>query len=242
MPMTEMNQEAEGTQEVPAYTQGMEGSEQGGDPEAQKRVQAYTSVLIKIMHSKETRDGLIDMLAGGEKEKAPGPAEGSEGMPREQKGRTNDPFIAVPQAAVVVNDMALAFMKDNGIEVDFGTQLAGSATVISDIIQLGYAKKIWPELSQEEVAGIYEDALQIVIERGLKDGSIDPIQLQADVEPLMNEDQKGIGNQMAEKGGLGSEPSQQAMTEQYAQGQVRQTKAGFSKENAEKKQQALGGQ
>ena len=244
----EMMPEQEQTQEgVPSYTSGQEGQEEM-DPQMKKKVETYETVLINLMHSEETKGGVIEALAQGDfdteenapDKNAPGPAEGSSGMPRNQN-QTGDPLVSVPEVAVNLNDTAVAMMTDSGAVPDFGVQLAASALLIDDLIQLGQAAKLWPDVQKNEVEAIYEDTLQIVIERGLADGSIDPIQLQLDVEPLMNDDQSRAGQALAKNGNLSAEPSQASMTEQYAQGKVRNAASAGAQAKGKEKQTAMQG-
>ena len=211
---------------VPAYTDAMSqaGSEEI-DPQTKSRIEAFNVVLMNIMHSEQTREEVLNMLKDdGDDDEA-----------------TNDPFLTIPNAAVSINDMAVTLMAEKQIKVGFDIQLAGSVLVLNDLVELGIATKLWEELPEEDVAMIYEDTLQIVIERGLEDGSIDPIQLQLDAESLMNEDQKRGGDALAQEKGLGAEPSSQAMSEQHAQGRERKAMEEATSKAAKEKQTALQG-
>jgi hypothetical protein len=208
---------------VPAYTDGIEGQEGKVDEEMVGRIDTFNTVLINLMHSEQTKNETLTML------KDDGDEDDSE----------SDPFISIPNAAVTINDMGVALMAESGVTVDFAVQLAGSSLLINDLIQLGYAAELWDELSTEEIKAIYEDALQIVIERGLKDGSIDPIQLQLDAEGLMDENQKSAGSQLAQEKGLGEEPSEQAVMEQHGRSRELKAKQDASSRVAKEKDRAL---
>lgn len=204
-------------EQVPAYTDGLPQEGQQVDPELQKKVDTFGVVLIEVMHSDQTKQETLNMLKGEDE-------------------TTSDPFIAIPDAAVAVNDMAVALMSDSGAVPDFAVQLSGSVLIINDLIQLGIASGLWDDLGEEDIKMIYEDTLQIVIERGLADGSIDPIQLQLDAEGFMDENQKTVGGKLALEKGLGKEPSQQAMNEQFAQGRERKVMKGATAKAAKDKQ------
>lgn len=165
---------------------------------AKDEIEKYNTVLMTLLHSEKTRDKVMDILSSGQ----------------------GDIFTSVPQAAVTVNDMGVNLMGQSGGVVSPGTQLGSSQYLIEDLIQLGMAKGLWEEPTEEELLGLVEDTIQIVIERGLADGSIDPIQLQLEVEPLMNEDQKRVGVMMQEEQSMASEPSQEAVVDQYVNSQM----------------------
>ena len=191
---------AQGDQPVDKYTGGMPpgGGGQEVDPKIQGQIDSFKSVLMKVMHSKETRGGVLDILKSSE-----------------------DPFSTFPTAAVAINDMAVSLMSKGGNQVSFAVQLGASEYLISDLLHLGYAAAGWDELAEEEVKSLYEDTIQIVISRGLNDGSIDPIQLQLEGQDLMTEDQRRAGDMMAKDADIPSDPSQQVMMEQYSNSNVR---------------------
>ena len=197
---------------VESYTAGVPQEGQEADPKMAKQVEGYISVLNELLHSEKSRDSVTDVLTSNP-----------------------DPFMTLPQAAVSTNDMGVNLMQQSGVKVSFATQLAASTYLIEDLIHLGYAAAGWENLSEEDIAALYEDTLQIVIERGLADGSIDPIQLQLDVEPLMDEDMQRAGQHFADQEGLGSEPSNQAMVGQYANVQEQKTAQTQAKSGAKQK-------
>lgn len=192
---------------VPSGAEGEEGEAQ--DPKMKSKVDAYVSVLTELLHSPKSRDSVTDVLM-----------------------KDSDPFNTVPQLAVSVNDMGVNLMKQSNVEVPFSVQLAASTYLIEDLIHLGYAAAGWDQLDDTDIAGIYEDTLQIVIERGLKDGSIDPIQLQMETEPMLNENQKAAGQYGAQEAGLDSAPSQGAMIDQHTKGKLRQAEGRQAKKTA----------
>lgn len=195
---------------VDKYVQNV--TEEGG-PEVSSKdkamVDKYVQVLTELIHSPKSRDSVVNTITS-----AP------------------DPFDVVPQAAVSTNDMGVSLMKQNGTEIGFGIQLSASTFLITELIHLGYAAAGWEDLSEEEFAGIYEDTIQMVIERGLADGSIDPIQLQLEVEPLLDENQRAGAKAFQQEAGVADEPSQAAMVDQQVSGAVRQKEGQMTKQQA----------
>jgi len=191
------------------------------DEKTKSQVDAFSVVLMNVMHSEQMAGQTMKMLSAG------------------QEDGQSDPYLVIPKAAVTINDMAVNMMAETGEEVGFDVQLAGSSLLMNDLIQLGYANNLWPKMSQEEIAAVYEDTVQVVIERGLKDGSIDPIQLQVDAEKAMNPDQKRMGDALAQENGMEVEPSNASIMEQHAVGRERSALATKTKQDAKQKQSAM---
>lgn len=159
------------------------------DPKTKQQIDVYSTMLTKFIHGKETRDKVLEMLQAG------------------------NPVDAVPPAAIAINEQAEQAMKG---KVTPDVVLGASVTLVSDLIEVGIAAGLFEKPSDEDISFIYQDTLQIYIEKGLKDGSIDPVQLQRDVEPLMSDEQRKAGMAMAKETGVGDEPDQREIIERYA--------------------------
>jgi len=202
---------------------------QGGDPndpqvaKIMQQAKAYETVLKNIIHGEETRDDVIEMLTS-----------------------VPDPLVSMPQAAMTINDMGVATMKQGGVNVSQEVQMVASGFLLDDLSMLGEATQTFT-MGEEEMAAVMEDTFQIYVERGLEDGSIDPIQLQLETEKLMSKEQIAAGVTMGQ-GKVPQKPNQQAATAQYTQGQVKKAEENIKgqqlKKEAVAKQQALinGGQ
>ena len=164
------------------------------DPKTQQQIDVYSTMLTKFIHGKETQSQVLDMIKAG------------------------DPTKTIPPAAVAINDQGEQAMKG---KVSTDVVLGASVPLVSDLIEIGIAAGLFEQPSDEEISYIYQDTLQMYIEKGLKDGSIDPIQLQQDVEPLMNDEQRQAGLEMGKIAGVSSEPNQAAIIEQYANNRVK---------------------
>lgn len=106
------------------------------------------------------------------------------------------------------------------------------------------------EISEEEIPALFEDTLQMYIQQGLEDGSIDPIQLQIDGEQLMSEEQRAGGQAIGQHYGVPMNLSQSQIMEQYGNKRAEQGRMkaedNFSRERAraaqQQQQQPQGGQ
>jgi hypothetical protein len=87
--------------------------------------------------------------------------------------------------------------------------------LVSDLIEVGNAGGYFKVDQEEQVRDITQATFQNYIERGLKDGSIDPIELQSSVEPLLNEQQKTMGSQFGGEHKVPERPNEETAMEVY---------------------------
>jgi len=133
---------------------------------------AYLTGLMKMLHSKETSKDVVGMLGS-----AP-------------------PETSVPETALQVFQMFDGeIQKGSKEETPLQTKLHGAVYLIQDLIEIGNSAGVWDqEVIAEESFGEYlKTFLQTYIQKGLEDGSVDPVELQEAVEPLMDEQQKADG-------------------------------------------------
>jgi hypothetical protein len=192
--------------------QGQPIEAQGQPPEGQewkpsKQDEAYTSALLKAVHSKKTRKKVHDMLG------------------------STYPEVAVPKTALMINELVEKKAREGGKPPSLETLLYANTMLINDLIEVGNLAEVWeqPVDTEEQVGAILQDTMQQYIQKGLKDGTIDPVELQQKVEPLMSEEHRTAANQWGQKAGVPQKAGEAAAMEQYAQQRVR-------------KQQMLGGQ
>lgn len=195
-----------GEQVDPVASPAMNPESQGqgqmneNDPKVQQLIQRgkkYEVVLMNLLHGKQTREDVLAVLKSNP-----------------------DPYVSVPTAAMTINDMGVAHMKQGGVEVDPAVQMVASSLLLNDLLLLGEGAEAF-QLQEGDAEAILEDTYQQYIHRGLKDKSIDPIQLQAEVQKVMTEEQ-AVGGVMMMPKGMGAQPSRQAMTEQTVQTRVHQ--------------------
>lgn len=186
--------------------QPMEEGSQEQQWEPSPADQAYTNALLKVVHSKKTRNKVHDML-----------------------GSTH-PEISVPKTTLMINGLVEKKAREGGKPPSLETLLYANTLLINDLIEVGNLAEVWdePVADEQRVGAILQDTMQQYIQKGLKDGTIDPIELQQKVEPLMSEEHRTAANQWGQKVGVPQEPGEAAAMEQYAQQRVR-------------KQQMLGG-
>lgn len=164
----------------------------------QDRIDSYVVALMNELHGSETRDDVLDILKNGK-----------------------DPYIGIPEAAMVVNDAAVAKFEQNGVNVDLNTQFNASIYLVNDLMELG-SKFGFFEVTQDDFAPLLEDSLQTYVERGLKDGTIDPIELQLTAEKFTTENQRIAGLYYGQENGVPPAPQQQQIIHQIQQNAARE--------------------
>ena len=183
------------------------------DKKVQDRIDNYVVVLMNELHGSETRDAVLDILKNGK-----------------------DPYIGIPEAAMAVNDAAVAKFEQNGVNVDLNTQFNASVYLVNDLMELG-SKFGFFEVTQDDFAPLLEDSLQTYVERGLKDGTIDPIELQLTAEKFTSENQRIAGLYHGQENGVPPAPQQQQIIHQIQQNAARE-----ATEKERKKQAISAGQ
>ena len=167
-----MEEAPQGQQAVPAVQGAATGNTEELSPAVQKEMEAYRTILNKILHPKDTRTEVLGMLESGDME------------------------MAVPMAALQIDKMAA---DSTGGKVSTEARLGGGVYIVSELIELGMASGYWPQPTEEEAQLVFQDTLQDYVEVGLKDGTIDPIELQQGTEGLLNPEQSQMGMQMGQE-------------------------------------------
>ena len=148
---------------------------------AMEDASALKTMLIEIMHSRENRDNVISLLAS-----------------------FSVPEMAVPEAAnMIMNQVSQSASSPVPNEIKLGL----SQFLVSDLIELGVAAKLWEMPTEEETNYIYQDTVQDAITAGLADKSIDVVELQKESEPLLSDKDRADGLAYGQKTGMPAELS-----------------------------------
>ena len=182
--------QAEQQSNIPGNAQALAqggGGDQEVDPKLQKAMDDYQTVMMQVVHAPETRQGVVDML-----KEAPA-------------------VQSVPVTALQVNDMVEGKVESaSGQKLDASVKVAGAVYLVQDLVEIGNQGGLWEtQVGEEELGMILEESMKQYIHRGLADGSIDPVELQQSVEPMMNGAQNEIGNMIASEVGLPGQPTAQ---------------------------------
>jgi hypothetical protein len=187
-----------GEGQAPATTEDL-------DPKLLRQSESLIAGLMKLTHSKETRDQVMELLQSG------------------------DPIQAVPATANMIYQQ-LEGMSKKAVEVDNEVKLTAMSVLVSDLLDLGTSAGVF-QISEEQVGPILEASIQQYIQRGIEEGTIDPVELQAQVEQLMPPEQRQKGLELAGKTGV-----PQAATREMAMDRIiTQEREPLMQENAKLK-------
>jgi len=179
-------------------------------PEEKKQIQVTNAALTDLLYDDRTRPEIENMLSRG------------------------DPMMTIPTA---VNTVFMKFedmTQDKGV-MPLDIKLACGVHLFSEIMEMGEAKVAVPEdLTEQQMMPILRETIQKYIERGLKEGTIDPIELQQRVEPLLTDQERAIGAKLGKQHGVPMELQQSQsnmMMTQKAQAPLKAENAQLKKGN-----------
>lgn len=172
------------------------------NPQEQKELDAYITGLSKLMHSKDTSVNVMEMLKSGEPEQT------------------------IPQVAIAINEQMEQAARGGGKPPSLDVLLNGGVFIVNDLIEMGNAGGVFQVDTEEQIAPILQSTIQTYIEQGLAKGTIDPVELQEKVGPLMNEEHTALGMEAAGRSGIPLEANQDTAMQAYG---AQQHKAGMLK-------------
>ena len=174
-----------------------QGAELG--PGQQAQLDNYTDNATIAVFSEKSQPAILQLLQSGE-----------------------DPVQNVAGAAFTVHKQLEAGLQQNGEKISEITLAMGAAHLTSELIVLAEAAKLYV-LNEVQKKDAYQKSVMKYFESGLKDGSIDPVELQKTLEPVMNDQQREYGMQQMEQSGISKTAPPSGMNaKQPQQGQPQQ--------------------
>lgn len=158
-------------------------------PQEVQKGQAYVSGLAQLLHSEETSPRVVQMLQAAE------------------------PLLSIPKAAEMINGMLEEQLPE---KPSLDTLMAGGVFLVTDLVEIGNAAGIFEITDEEEIGTIMQVTFEKYITDGLKDGSIDPVELQQRVEPLMTDEHRQLAGEAGKQHGIPPQPDDMVAMEQYA--------------------------
>lgn len=162
------------------------------DPKLEEETQAYITGLMKMLHSKDTSRNVVEMLSAGAPEKV------------------------IPQTALLINQQMEDAARSKGKPPSLEVLLNAGIYLTQDLIEIGNTAGIFEIVEEQEVGSLIQNTMQQYIEKGLKDKTIDPIELQEKIEPLMDEEHRNLAMEAGSAAGLPAKPDQMTAMEHYA--------------------------
>jgi hypothetical protein len=148
------------------------------------------------------------------------------------------PEQSLPFTALQVNSLVEGGVKEKqGSDIDTTVKVAGAIYLVADLIEIGNASAGWG-ITEEQATPLLQETMKQYIHQGIRDGSIDPVALQQDTEPLLNEAQRDVGMQLSGELGMSDGPTAQMGIQKITSDKM----APLEKENKMLKGQLKGGQ
>lgn len=198
-----------------------ENMAQDASPEKKQQVKQMQNMLTDMVYHPETKATVQDML------------------------KSAPPQQSIPGAVNTVfqkfEDMVA---QKQGKPMPLDMKLAGGIALFAEIMEIAEAMDVIPEdMSEEEMQPYLRETMEQYIKKGLKTKSIDPIELQQQIEPLLTDDEMAVGLAMGQQQGtpgqLQQAQAQEGMYQQRSQPDKLKA-AGLQKSN-QQMQQALQG-
>ena len=192
---------------------------QGGQPpqEIPRDVEAYIGGITKLMHSKETKGKIYEMLKAAPPEKS------------------------VPEAAFLANLRMAEAMKKKGKKATQEQLVIGQVFATTEAIEIGNAGGFFPEdIGEGNVQPVLQGSLEKLVVEGVKRKMLDPIRIQEEVEKLLSPEQKAMGLDAARATGVAEQAGTNQAMEVYANERVDQEKAKMAtRQDAQNRQSQI---
>lgn len=175
-----------------------------------KQMETIGAALTELVHSPDTKKYVQDTLQSG------------------------DPGYTVPYATNMIMDRFESLMEKSGpmpLEMKLTTGMQAFREVLDVAQAMGVAPK---ELSEAQQEQLLRGSMQMYIQKGLKEKTIDPIELQTKVEQLMTPEEQLVARGMAKNNNMPYEPTQQqnvALAQQNAIRPLEAENANLKKQN-----------
>jgi hypothetical protein len=183
-------------------------------PQEDKQIEAYSSGLLNLLYTKETGGGIYEILKGAPPEKS------------------------IPQAALLVNGEMEKATKAKGKPPSLTVLLNSGLILVNELATIGHAGGFF-QLTQDQMPTIMESSMQLYIEKGLADGSIDPIELQEIAETHMTPEMKEEGLAAAEATGVSHQAGVGQAMEMHANSKVKQATDKMANEISAKERRGM---
>lgn len=157
--------------------------------------EAYNAGIMQMIYDPKTKASIYQMLKSGE------------------------PQTTIPQVVNMLNDKMSTELEQEGHKVDLGTSFNGIIFTTMELANLGTTGGFF-NLNKDSMPPIIKSSLQQYVQTGLKNKTIDPIEVQQAAQSLMTPDEQAKGEALAVKNGYPARPGVQAAMDTYANKKV----------------------
>jgi len=180
-------QEEPVVQDDPQATSQVEGelvNEEAAEigPAQQMQIDAYSDNATLVVFSEQSQPAILQSLQTGE-----------------------NPIDSIAKTANLIHKRLQSSLEKEGEKMTEITMCLGAAHLVAELIVLAEAAKLFT-LENKDRLEAYRHTLMQYFAAGLKDGSIDPVELQKTIEPLMSDEQRAFGEQQMQQSGIMKTP------------------------------------
>lgn len=183
------------------------------DPKKRKQLQTMQAMMTDMIYHQDSKSSIQSMLTKG------------------------DPGHTIP---ATVNTVFMKFedmTKEKLGDMPLDMKLAGGVHLFSEIMELAEAQGVIPEdLPEAQIQPLLKNTIQQYVQRGLKEKTIDPIDLQKRIEPMLSQQEREVGAHMADATGTPVDVTEGQMMN----GMMQKAQAPLQVENANLKKQNQG--
>lgn len=180
-------------------------------PEKRKQIETAMAAATHMIYAPETKAQVQQMIKGQEA-----------------------PEMSIPMATNAIFDRFEGMAKKGPGEMPLDVKLPLGVHIFGEVLELAEAMQVIPpDLPDEAKEPMLRASLQQYIQKGLKDKSIDPIELQHAIEPLLSQEEMTIGQGLAKAQNVPGELTK----EQGMQGMLQRNQMPLQAENATLKKQ-----
>lgn len=188
----------------------MPNEQQMPSPQQNKQAEMVKAAVTDMIYNPSSKKSIQDMLQSGQ------------------------PKMTVPKTSLAIVKRFEDATTERLGEMPMEMKLLANIHTFQEVLSLATSMGLVPEeLEETEVQPMLKDTLQQYIQAGLKDGSLDPIELQQAVEPMLSNSERAIGERLGQEQGVPSQVNQGQMNEAM----YNQRSRGMRVENANLKKQ-----
>jgi len=138
-------------------------------PEQLAQVEAYTDNATKMLYSPKTQPAWLQELQA-----------------------SNNPIENIAETANHLHKILQAGLEKTGEQMTDQTMFLGATHLVSELNVLADAAGLFT-LDEKQRMDSLQLTLLLYFKRGIDDGTIDPVELQKDLEPLLTDEQRQMG-------------------------------------------------
>ena len=185
-------------------------SMQDVDPKMMQQLETINAAMLDMLYDPKTKSTVQNQLQGG------------------------DPGITIPATTNMIMGRFEDIMRPKNGELSLDMKLAVGVQTFQEVMQLAQGMGVLPEeVGDETVEPLLKQSMQQYIQKGLKEKTIDPMELQEAVEPLLTPEEQMIGRGMGQQFNVPGAPTQQ----QGNQRMMQKARAPLEVQNAQLQKQ-----